>query len=141
MPPSLAAFERAVDHLTWWLEFWTAIVVVGLLCECLPLLKALRHHQWSLVQRHFGAVVVALGVAGELYVQFRVFSVETALRAEADQAVTQATDRARAEALAASKLALPRSLSNMLSIDDRAALLPFAGTTLVIVSAKSAGDE
>jgi hypothetical protein len=95
MTDSIAALERAVDSLGWWLEFWTAIVVLGLLLEtATPAWKALTNRQWVLLRRHVGAIMVALGVAGELFVQFRLSPVETALRTESDQLVAEARQRA-----------------------------------------------
>jgi hypothetical protein len=151
MPPSIAALEARFDGLSWWLDFWTALLVLALVLECHSLLKAIRHGQWVLVRRNIAGVVVALAVGGELYVQFALSPVESQLRSETDTFLADTNARAedaRVRALGAlgkveelrrtnlelEQMILPRQLSNQTTPRLREALGRFAGTTLAIVS-------
>jgi hypothetical protein len=78
------SLENGMDDLHVWLLWWTGLVVVGLVLEygfefgkhrIAP--KFSRRLSWLYP---LGGILVTLGVAGELYVEFRASSVETNLR-------------------------------------------------------------
>ena len=74
--------ELRLDSLGTWLEFWTALVVIGLFLEYRDeFTKLIRARidwstlsrcwrlDWKRAQSVIGGILVTLGVAGELYVQ------------------------------------------------------------------------
>jgi len=105
MPPSIAALESRIDALTFWLEVWTSVVVLGVLLEARSLWKALTHRQWVLAGRHVATVLVAVGVAGELFVQFKLSPVEGSLRARTAQRVARLDHKTAAARVRVARLA------------------------------------
>jgi hypothetical protein len=80
---SIDALETSLDSLAAWLLFWTALVVVGLIIEYVPEFVELRRDVkrkklFTLV----GGVLITVGVAGELAVEFKASRVETTLRSQ-----------------------------------------------------------
>src|SRR5438094_936050 len=80
---SISALEKALDSLEFWLVVSTFLVVIGLILEYWHEVKRLieeRPFKWKAFQEIVGALLVTAGVAGELVIQFRASTVETALR-------------------------------------------------------------
>lgn len=106
-------FEGRSDWLESWLGFWITCVVLGLIIE---VMEVIWHHfhedgkktAWTLTRALLGPVLIAVGVAGELYVHFVGGHTNAQLRNANRQAVAllnkQAGD-ARAEAARASESA------------------------------------
>lgn len=102
MPVDLAALENAsksletsLHHLELWLALWTLAVVIGLLVEYgFDLPNNIRHKEWHIIA---GAILITLGVAGELYVEARASIVETNLRGLSDS-ITGELNRQTADA-------------------------------------------
>jgi hypothetical protein len=89
-----AALESRVDILARWLEFWTALVVLGLLMEYGAAaadwkpknIKSPRSFLWVRVWTFVGGALIVGGVAGELYVEFLASRAENSLRMFSDAA-------------------------------------------------------
>ncbi len=85
---AIKALENSLDSLGVWLTVWTALVVVGLIVEFAEDLKELlteRPFKWRLFRTMVGGLLITIGVAGELFVQFRASKVETDLRTDSHQ--------------------------------------------------------
>jgi hypothetical protein len=85
---TIKALERYLDSLGVWLTVWTALVVVGLIVEFAEDLKELiaeRPFRWRLFRGIVGGLLITVGVAGELFVQFKAAKVETELRADSHE--------------------------------------------------------
>jgi hypothetical protein len=85
---AIKALEKSLDSLGLWLTVWTALVVVGLIVEFAEDLKLLlteRPFKWRLFRTMVGGVLITIGVAGELFVQFRASKVETDLRTDSHE--------------------------------------------------------
>jgi hypothetical protein len=81
---SVRALERSLDSWSFWLVVSTLLVVVGLVLEYWHEVRDLikeRPFRWKQAQKILGAVLVIVGVAGELVIQFKASAVETDLRA------------------------------------------------------------
>jgi len=79
----IIALEKSLDSLEFWLAVATLLVVVGLVLEYWHDIKDLlktRPVKWKSVQQIVGAILVTVGVAGELGVQYKASTVETKLR-------------------------------------------------------------
>src|SRR5476649_2232843 len=77
------ALERSLDSWMYWLLIATGLVVIGLILEYFPELEKLvrvRPFDWSNLGHLSGAILVVIGVAGELAVQYQASRVETDLR-------------------------------------------------------------
>ena len=102
--------EEWSDRLGNWEEFWTAVVVFGLVVEYLPLIlgivKAVEKHARLLEQA--GGLLVIVGVAGELLVSRRAASVETDLRDISNAMLASALERAAKAEQAAAEANLAR---------------------------------
>lgn len=86
---AIKALEKSLDSLSVWLTVWTALVVLGLGVELADDLKKVvkeRPMEWT---KHLlvigGGLLITIGVAGELFVQFKASKVETVLRADSHQ--------------------------------------------------------
>ena len=109
------------------------LVVLGLAVEivCAPIVWYLNHLEIaSLWARAAEADTEMVGLEREV----------ADANARAAEAMLK-TERARADARRAQQLALPRTLTNQLALEDKIALEPFAGTLLVIVSSRTADEE
>jgi len=89
----LANLESSRSSLHWWLEFWTALVVLGVVLEVIFVVweyvedlrdfgRGIIHPPerpslWLLVFGLLAVALVAVGVAGELYEDSKIESVET----------------------------------------------------------------
>jgi hypothetical protein len=74
--------ESSIDRLGLWMIAFTAIVAGGLFIELEdPFLKAWNTCDWLPLMGSIGSVLVAVGVAGELFVEYRAHRRENALRA------------------------------------------------------------
>jgi hypothetical protein len=85
---AIKALERSLDSLGVWLAAWTALVVVGLIVEFGEDLRELiveRPFKWRLFRAMVGGLLITVGVAGELFVQFKAAKVETKLRADSHE--------------------------------------------------------
>ncbi|OFV95545.1 MAG: hypothetical protein A3H28_05815 [Acidobacteria bacterium RIFCSPLOWO2_02_FULL_61_28] len=85
MDPELIAakelLEKSIDSLGGWLEFWTAIVVIGLLIEYVPeFIERLKEIDKRSLHTKIGGILITVGVAGELFVGVIASSKETNLR-------------------------------------------------------------
>ena len=106
--------EASLDSWGTWLSFFTLLVVVGLVLEYWYEVKKLateRPFRWKAFQELLGAVLVTVGVAGELLIQFKSSKIETAIRdvnhkieASLNKQAADATNLAEAEHLARVKL-------------------------------------
>jgi hypothetical protein len=88
--------EEWSDRLGKWEEFWTAIVVFGLVIEYLPLILSIviSIEKHSKLLEQTGGLLVIIGVAGELLVSRRASSVETDLREISNAMLASALERA-----------------------------------------------
>jgi hypothetical protein len=98
---SIRALEGFSDSLEPWLYFWVTLVVFGVVFEVGFVLwehrEGIREHRrgtisspqkpsgWRLLFELFGAVLVALGVAGELGVDIKSGRIQTSLRARSGE--------------------------------------------------------
>ena len=88
-----AALERRVDILEAWLTFWTSLVVLGLLYEygySLFGFNKSRAFRWVVRLSHLGAILVTVGVAGELYVEVVASDAQWSLRTFSNDRVSKA---------------------------------------------------
>lgn len=103
---AITTLEGRIDSLEIWLAVMTAVVVIGLILEYIPEIreefKSFREKRtWKPLLITAGAVLITVGVAGELLVQFRASHDESALRSANDQvfaALNTAAATARKEA-------------------------------------------
>jgi hypothetical protein len=73
--------ENSIDNLGWWMIGFTGLVVIGLFIELkLPFLEFIRTYNWRVFVDSLGALLVAAGVAGEFYIEFRAHRRESRLR-------------------------------------------------------------
>ena len=75
--------ERSLDSWGFWLTISTLAVVIGLVFEYWYEVKRLvreRPFRWKAFQELMGAVLVTVGVAGELFIQAKSSKIETAIR-------------------------------------------------------------
>jgi hypothetical protein len=85
---TVKTLEFSADSLSLYLVLWTALVVVGLVFEYIPeILSAIKIQGpiWTHRIVSLGAICITLGVAGELYVEFRARHVEEQLRTANDE--------------------------------------------------------
>ena len=85
---AIKALEKSLDSLGVWLAVWTALVVVGLIVEFAEDLRELiteRPFKWRLLRTMVGGLLITIGVAGELFIQFRASKVETEIRTDSQQ--------------------------------------------------------
>src|SRR5579864_4428807 len=107
----ISTLEREIDSLETWLALMTAFVVIGLILEYLHEIpeefKRLRQQwAWKPLFVMAGTILITVGVAGELAVQFVASQRQTALRQANDSAFTALNSDAattRAEASKASE--------------------------------------
>jgi hypothetical protein len=86
------SLERSLDRLEHWLAVMTALVVVGLVLEywhelphAIAVLKKAKKCLWKPILIIGGAILITVGVGGELVVQFFASNVETNLRQKNDE--------------------------------------------------------
>ena len=94
---AIKALEKSLDSLGVWLLVWTALVVVGLIVEFAEDLRELiteRPFKWRLLRTMVGGLLITIGVAGELFVQFRASKVETELRTNSHEIEAQLNKQA-----------------------------------------------
>jgi hypothetical protein len=97
---TIKSLEEALDSLSFWMRFWTALVVFGLIVEYVPeVLKLFKTRPFdrSLLRAVMGGILITVGVAGELYIEFRASSREDALRT-ANKTIIARLDREAADA-------------------------------------------
>src|ERR1700737_4823955 len=85
---AIKALEKSLDSLGVWLAVSTALVVVGLIVEFAEDLRELiteRPFKWRLLRTMVGGLLITIGVAGELFIQFRASKVETEIRTDSQQ--------------------------------------------------------
>ena len=88
----IANLESSLDRLEFWLTFATALVVLGLILVCgLEIREAIatlkKEWSWRSLGVIAGAILITVGVAGELALQFFASSQQTALRKVNDAVV------------------------------------------------------
>ena len=99
----IKSLEASRSSLEWWLDFWTALVVIGVALEFIVIIKEYLHDlsDFRLGTIHppekpsFGVLLLALagvsfvavGVGGELYVNVKAGKVETKITVASDQLV------------------------------------------------------
>lgn len=84
--------ERKQDRLAAWFKGFTALVVVGLVVEYLPdIIHAVRTRIFPL--NISGALLITIGVAGELLIEFISSRTETRLREMNDSIIADALKR------------------------------------------------
>lgn len=150
---AIKALEQRLDSLGVWLIVSTAVVVLGLILEFafdedLKRLITERPFKWRLFLTIVGVFLITIGVAGELFVQFKASKVETNLRTNSHQVeallnrlAAEANKKAEGERLA--RLQLEGELTwRRISEDNQSAvasrLVRFSGQTAQI--SYSAGD-
>jgi hypothetical protein len=87
------ALNSSLGRLGFWLAFFTSLVVVGLIVEYRHEVIEFWHEvrmpmaafPWTKFMGLFGGLLVTIGVAGELGIQFFASGVESALRANSQQ--------------------------------------------------------
>lgn len=116
---ALASLEDCSSSLHWWLGFWTLLVVVGVALEMVfvvwEYIEDLREFRRGLhppdkpnlllfVLGFLGAGLVAVGVAGELYAESKIATVETCIR-KGNDALFLLLSKEAGDAAAAAKTA------------------------------------
>jgi len=98
----IANLESSLDRLEFWLTFATALVILGLILVCgfeireaIATLK--KEWSWKPLGVIAGGILITVGVAGELALQFFASSQQTALR-KANDAVAAAFQKEAADA-------------------------------------------
>jgi hypothetical protein len=86
---AIRSLEKSLDSLSVWLTVWTALVVLGLGVELADDLRKVVKERTIKWTKHLlvigGGLLITIGVAGELFVQFKASKVETILRADSHQ--------------------------------------------------------
>jgi hypothetical protein len=136
----LKTLESSWSSLDWWLNFWTATVVVGVVVELVVIAVEYRHDRsdfeggvihppdkpstmllfWGLL----GAGLVALGVAGEFRVHVKAGRVETDMRNASGRLVALISDRASANEVEAAQLRKEAEIERIKRLRLVAALAP-----------------
>ena len=136
---SQAVLEQRIDELSRALLFWTFIVVVGLILEYgydgLKEADKKNVFRWSKLFSSFGGILVVVGVAGELFVQFPASRAENSLRQLNDNENSELRSKAtelQNQNLQLEKLIQPRRLSGKEQCDIGAALSQFKGMAVGI---------
>src|ERR1700730_3147831 len=82
--------ERSIYRLEWWMIGWTLLVVIGLSIEDLPgLARIIASHNWKALGGLLGGLFVTIGVAGELFVDYKVKRRGIGLRAVTDEIASE----------------------------------------------------
>jgi hypothetical protein len=158
---ALNALDQSWSALDVELKVWTAVIVLGVFIEIVPLIKEYREERreydlilppsppkkpskWKFFWEALGVVLVFIGVAGELSVHFRASNVETKLRSKSRELTSLAYNEAKASTVSAERakletarlyaLTAPRRLTPEQQHDIANALRPFKGRKIVIVS-------
>ena len=126
------ALEAWSDRLSLWEGGFTATVVAGLVVEYLPeiasfMSRAISSFVMSHAQRlgELGGLMVIVGVAGELWISFREYKIETDLRFENNALLAASSERiaqaekATAEALESAAAANQRTEELRAQLADR----------------------
>jgi hypothetical protein len=89
---AVRALEGSLDSVEWWLASATFLVVVGLILEywhavreLVENIKARPPFPWKKLQEIIGGILVTVGVAGELALQFHASTIETDIRSKTHQ--------------------------------------------------------
>lgn len=73
--------EASIDSLGKWMISFTAVVVIGLAIEYNhSFVLFVRTYDWNILRESLGGLLVTVGVAGELFIEFRAHRRETLLR-------------------------------------------------------------
>lgn len=97
---AVTTLEKSLDSWEMWLAIATSLVVAGLILEYWPEVRDWikeRPFKWKTFRKLAGALLVTIGVAGELLVQFGASRTETKLRS-ANHDIQALLDREAAEA-------------------------------------------
>lgn len=124
--------ERKEDRLSRALEIFTALVVIGLIAEYAPdIVEAFK--TWTFSPRLIGPILITLGVAGELVVEFWSSIVGTKLREVNDSIISDTTKRAEKAETEITELRTPRTLPEAERAELVEALKPYAGRSIDVV--------
>lgn len=98
---AVTALEKSLDSIETWLAISTFLVVIGLVLEYWHEVKELIEQvrkrppfPWKKLQEIVGGVLVTVGVAGELALQFHASTVETAIRSNSHKIEAILNDKA-----------------------------------------------
>lgn len=108
---TLTTLEKSWSGLDWWLNFWTAVVVIGVAVELIVLIAEYTH-DWRDFRRgiihspekpsmvifglgFLGAALVAIGVAGEFRIHTKAGKIEADMRDKTGQLVAIVDARAQ----------------------------------------------
>jgi hypothetical protein len=155
------ALENSLSALNFVLNFSIGAVVLGLVLEYAPeFWNTLHNSRWKRIE-HIGAVLVVVGVAGELLLHIRSEQIDNQLKSIQRTAIVQLFDRATAaekatalaneraataeKAASEAKLALakmnaPRVLTVPAANKLVATFRPYAGKTFWVITEKNAPD-
>ena len=146
--------ESRLDSFGFWLTVFTLLVVIGLVLEYwhqIPefidnLMRPAALFPWKQFMEIAGGILVTIGVAGELVIQFRASRAETDLRSTSHQIEATLNESAKkAEASAAeAKLELeefkaPRRLTDKQAGDISEELKRFSGQQFDVLESQLSG--
>jgi hypothetical protein len=128
-----AALETSLDSLRFWLDLWTAVVVLGLVIEYGPEIlemwrKVVVRHSLKRLFTLIGGALITGGVAGELYVGITASGAEAKLRIVNGSIETDLRESASKNELELLKFKAPRILTPIQRERIRVKLQPFPGT-------------
>jgi len=120
---NISNLESSIDSLEVWLTLMTGLVVLGLVIEywyeipeAISELKEGKEGRWKPICTIIGAVLITIGVGGELVVQFKASAEGTDLR-KANDAISVGLKTAASEAIERAGKAVERASK----ADERAA--------------------
>jgi hypothetical protein len=121
------------DRLSVWMKVFTGCVAVGLVVEYLPdVIKAIR--TLTFPEPLIGALLITVGVAGELVILIWSSRYETRIREVNDLIIEETTERAERAEKQVTDLKKPRHLASAGYIELVKALAPHAGKRVDIVA-------
>jgi hypothetical protein len=132
-----------LDSLVWWLIFWTFVVVLGLVLEAShdfkrpfrqiidwPTLRIRWTLSWLALVAALGTLGVAIGVGGELYVEWQAGRTEHSFRQTTDETIARLKKEAEDARLQQEKLK-SQNLALWESIKPRHITIRLGAVTLV----------
>jgi hypothetical protein len=135
---SIKSLERSADSLAVWLTIFTTLVVIGLILEYRKdVLGLFRSFEWAKLWAVTGGIFVTVGVAGELFVEFRASNIEGQLRTANASLVSGLNKEAEDERLERTKLEAqiaPRRLTPAQRKAIAEAVKPFTGRSVSVAS-------
>ena len=113
--------ERSLDSWEFWFAISTLAVVIGLVLEYWYEVKRLvkeRPFRWKSFQELMGAVLVTVGVAGELFIQAKLSKIETAIR-DVNHNIEASLNKQAGDAIKEASSANERAAKILATIADR----------------------